>query len=356
MDSFPYRINHYLLLSKNMKTLIVGDLHLKEKLGYADYISDGRVAEKKKVLDFIFNLSKDCDRVVFMGDQLNGRNNNSEVIREFVQFIERFKQDIFIIAGNHEKVGDGKSAIDFLKEIKNKKWHIITDEVYTLGVDVFCPYFYKGELECSDFKTATEKLLTMLPKGKNLFMHHAVSGFNFKNVNTDDLNEIVLPKKEITKLYERVFCGHIHIKSDLKPNDRSTKVIYAGSIFTNEVNEGEKSVFILKDEEVTEYRLPVREIVKLDNPTLAEIIEHNKYSILKVVLSNKITDEELSAYKEALTAFDGSVLVEDFKTERKIIKFVDGELDLNVINLMKVYAKEKKINFEKLKAGYELIK
>lgn len=335
-----------------MKTLIVGDLHLKEKLGYADYISDGRVAEKKKVLDFIFNLSKDCDRVVFMGDQLNSRNNPSEVIREFIQFIERFKQDIFIIAGNHEKVGDGKSAIDFLKEIKNKKWHIVTNEVYTHEGDVFCPYFYKGELDCNNFKEATEKLLTMLPKGKNLFMHHAVSGYNFKNINTDNLNEIVLPKKELSSRYGKIICGHIHIPSN-KPKD---KVLYSGSIFTNEVNEGEKFIYIMDDDKVEEHKIPVREIVKLENPTLAEVSKYKKGTILKVVLSEKVTEEELSAYKEVLSCFDGSVLVEDFKTERKIIKFVDGELDLDVMTLMRVYAKEKRIDFEKLKTGYELIK
>jgi len=82
------------------KTLVVGDMHLKERLGYSDYIPDGRKSEKEAVLEEIFKLSNGCDRVVFLGDQLNGRNNPSEVIREFVGYIERFTQQVYILAGN----------------------------------------------------------------------------------------------------------------------------------------------------------------------------------------------------------------------------------------------------------------
>ena len=34
-------------LNKN-RILIVGDLHMKERLGYADYIEDGREGEKEE--------------------------------------------------------------------------------------------------------------------------------------------------------------------------------------------------------------------------------------------------------------------------------------------------------------------
>jgi DNA repair exonuclease SbcCD nuclease subunit len=97
---------------------IIGDLHFKESLGYAEYIKDHRVGEKKKILDFIVEEFSDCDAVVFMGDQLNSRNNTSEVIRDFVSFVERFDgKEVFIIKGNHESTPHGRSAIDFMKEI-----------------------------------------------------------------------------------------------------------------------------------------------------------------------------------------------------------------------------------------------
>jgi DNA repair exonuclease SbcCD nuclease subunit len=336
-----------------MKYLIVGDLHLKEKLGYADYIQDGRQDEKQEVLDRIFNLSKGCQKVVFMGDQLNGRNNPSEVIKEFVKYIERFKQEIFIIAGNHEKVGDGKSAIDFLKEVKNKNWHIITNEVVEIDGDVFCPYFYKGELGCKTNQEGAEKLLKMLPKGKNLFMHHAASGFNLKAIRTDDLNEIVLPKKELSKKYDNIFLGHIHLSYvDVKAN-----IVYTGSVFTNEVNEGEKFVYTFDGKLKTkEHQLPVRQIVKLEDPEFKDFEKYTRDSILKVILTKLPTDTGLEKIKSLLSGYDGGILIEDYRIERKVLKFADGDLDLDIMNLIKIYAETKKLDFEKLKAGYELIK
>lgn len=338
-----------------MKYLIIGDMHLRDRMGYADYIADGRLAEKQAVLDFIFKLSKGCQKVIFLGDQLNGRNNPSTVIKEFIQFIERFKQDVYILAGNHEKVGDGKSAIDFMKEVKNKKWHIITNQVSKIDDDVFCPFFYKGELECATNEQATERLLELLPKGKNLFIHHAATGYGFKSIVTDDLAEIVLPSKELTKRYEKIFCGHIHVKSDVQSKDRLPKIIYTGSVFTNEVNEGKKSVWILEDGKVKEYELPVREIVKLENPLITNLQKYQKNTIVKVILT-EATNKYLELVKENLEKCDGSILVEDYKTERKIVKFDDGDLDLDIMNLMKIYAEAKKLDFKKLEAGYELIK
>ena len=72
-----------------MKILIVGDMHCREKLGYSDYFADRRNSEKKTVFEQITRIAEKCSSIVFLGDQLNGRNNPSEVIREFVEFVER---------------------------------------------------------------------------------------------------------------------------------------------------------------------------------------------------------------------------------------------------------------------------
>ena len=80
---------------------VIGDLHFRESMSYADYIDDRRAGEKKEVLDFIVNEFSDCPAVVIVGDALNLRNNPSEVSREFVAFIERFfDKELYIIAGN----------------------------------------------------------------------------------------------------------------------------------------------------------------------------------------------------------------------------------------------------------------
>lgn len=84
-----------------MKILAVGDLHFKDSLGYADCLEDRRVSEKESVLSFIVDQAEDCEVIVFCGDQLNARNNSSSVLKNFVGFLERFKnKQVFIIAGN----------------------------------------------------------------------------------------------------------------------------------------------------------------------------------------------------------------------------------------------------------------
>ena len=84
-----------------IKIGVVGDMHMREKLGYADYFEDKRTKEKEGVLDYIVDKFKECSAIVFLGDQLNSRNNTSEVIKEFVSFVERFaNKEVYILAGN----------------------------------------------------------------------------------------------------------------------------------------------------------------------------------------------------------------------------------------------------------------
>jgi DNA repair exonuclease SbcCD nuclease subunit len=334
------------------KYLLIGDLHMREKLGYSDFIPDGRKQEEEDVLNEIVKLSKGCDKVIFMGDQMNGRNNPSSVIKKFVKFLERFNQEIFILGGNHDKSGDGSSSMDFLKEIKGKKWHLITNEVLKIDEDVFCPFFYKGELECDTYEEATEKLMSILLSGENLFIHHAISGHDIKGIRTDELNEIVLPRNKIIKKYKNIFCGHLHNAYQ----DPKNNILYTGSIFSNEVNENDKFVYTIEDGKVTEHLLPGRRIIKLENPTFRSMREIPKNSIIKIVLDKKPDESYLQGIKEHLNDYEGSILVEDYKTERKKIKFSDGELNLEISNLLNIYAKEKNIDLKKLQAGYELIK
>ena len=155
---------------------IIGDIHFKESLGYSDYIKDGRTKEKEEILEFIISSFSECDSVIFMGDQLNGRNNTSTVIKEFVSFLEAFNgKSIYIISGNHERFGNGKTAIDFLKEIKNENWHIMTDKYPSTkkveGLNsVFIPYSYKNEFDCESNKEAAEKIM-MLRRTEDIIEH-----------------------------------------------------------------------------------------------------------------------------------------------------------------------------------------
>ena len=218
---------------------IIGDLHLRESLGYAEYLSDSRIPEQKEILDFIVKSFSDCSSIFFMGDQFHARSSSHHIVKELVNLLERFDgKEIYILAGNHESYGSGKSSMDFLMEIKNKKWNIITNEVVKIKNNVFCPYFTKAELGTNDNKEASKKIMKKLVDGDVLFVHHVVSDtLNNAGCKVDIFPEPVLPKKELEKKYKMIFAGHVH-----RPQCYD-KTIITGSIFNNEMGEIQKYIW-----------------------------------------------------------------------------------------------------------------
>ena len=336
--------------------LVIGDLHFKDSLGYADYISDRRVGEKKKVLDLIVEESKNCEDVVLMGDNFNSKNNTSETNREFVEFIERFQDKrVHIIAGNHEKRGDGKTAIDFLGEIERPNWHIYTNNVATVrekdGFKMdFLPFLLKSELGVDSDEAGAAEILARLGVGDILFAHHAISETSVKGLRTELMKEIVLPKSELEKKYKLVIAGHIH-----EPQQVDQTVI-TGSVFTEAVGEHEKFIWkIGNDLSVEKIKLPCREIHKLENPTTKQLTSIPKESIVKVIITDKkFKTEEI---KLALERFDASLFIENIPNERKKAHKIESgaAFDFSIESLLKLYAEEKEVNYGVLIKGLNLI-
>ena len=48
--------------------LVLGDFHFRDQLGYSDFIEDRRKSEKKEILDFIIEQSKNCSSIIILGD------------------------------------------------------------------------------------------------------------------------------------------------------------------------------------------------------------------------------------------------------------------------------------------------
>lgn len=337
---------------------IIGDLHLKEKLGYSEFFPDGRVEEKNKILDEIVSGLSDCESIVMLGDQLNARNNPSSVLKELVALMERFQnKHVYMIAGNHSKFGDGKSALDFLKEIKNKNWTVVTDTCEDVIIDgmncVLCPYFSKAELGAKDDEEGKKLLMEILNKktGKVLFCHQTISSFiTSSNCLTDSFNEIILSKKDLEKKFDKVFAGHIH-----KPQDDG-KIVLCGSIFNNEVGEDGKFIFkVDKDLSVKKIKLSGTSIIKIEDPSLADLEKIDKNSLVKLFFNKKADDIDLIR-EYCRNTFKASIIIEQLKTERAKSKAIKGELDFSIENLIKIYAKEKKLKTEDLIEAYELIR
>ncbi len=336
------------------KILVIGDIHLKSSLGYADYVSDRRILEKENILNFIAEQSKDCGKVVFMGDLFNSRSNPPEIIREMVEFIEKFNnKEVFFLGGNHEKISEGKSALDFLREIKGHHWHIVTERLTSINDYDFLPYLIKPELGTKDYPQAVDNLLKTMDGGRILFTHFAISGtYTSSGAMTDLFNEIVLPEKELTKRYKLIIGGHIH-----QPLHRENLIV-TGSIFTNEVGEVDKYVWKINEEDlkVERIQLPGRGIYKRENPTAEDLEKaYPGNSIIKVILTEKKWDiEEL---KEKLKKFDAYLIVENYPNKReKTIVANEDVLNMSIEKLLKLYAEAKGISNEKLQRAFEVVR
>lgn len=340
------------------KILVIGDMHFRPSRGYTDIIEDRREAEEKEVLDFIVEQSKDCDVIVQVGDALHSKNNTSEVVKKFTNFIERFEnKKLFISVGNHEKFGDGTSALDYLKEIKNKNWNIYSNEAGQWEDLLFLPYFSKVELGCATPQETTEKIMGMVnaSDAKVMFCHISISGSNTEGGTMTDLfDEAVLPRKELSKKFEAVFGGHIH-KPQLDKN-----VVVTGSCFNDEVGELRKYVWkVDQNYKIEQIPLPGRSIYKFENPTWQELtMVPPTNTIVKAILTQKYNDEDLEKIKEQLRKFDAFSLVEQYpKERRKLAQLNDNTsvLDLDMPSLLGIYAEQNKVDFNQLKKGWDLV-
>jgi len=333
---------------------IIGDLHLKSGLGYSQYISDSRLSEKGEIFNFIVKTLSDCNQIILLGDCFNQRNPLSETIKEFTEFLERFKnKEIYIIAGNHEIKPNGETAIDYLKTITNKNWIIITDKIEKIGNMTFVPYFNKSELGVKTDLEATKKIMEQLEPNDILFIHHAISDtFVNSGVETSIFNEPIIPKKELEKIFKLIIAGHIHTPQ------ADGKTIIAGSIFNQESGEqsGKYIWKIKEDLKVEQIKLPGRGIYLLKNPNNEELNKISDHNIVKVILTVKQEQDYIDAIKDELTRFDAHLFLEQYPSERKKTVVDDNILDYDVEKLLEIYATEKKIDFKKLKSAFELIK
>jgi len=351
-----------------MKIGIVGDLHFKDSLSFSFSVKDHREKEKQDVLQTIISSLADCDSVVFMGDQLDTKQSSPHVIKDFITFIEAFHdKQLFFLAGNHEKWGDGRSAIDFLREVKNKQWHVISNSILRTFIDgkrfVFLPYFTPSELERrwggQDKQENVERILAEL-HGEFLFAHHAISGVETYEGQTDLFKEIVLPMEKLLEKIPIVFAGHIH-----KPGVYtfgSKFCCMTGSIFTKNVGEDEKFVWKLDidSKQLERVQLPVRPIKRISSEHLSaseleEMLEScPSDSILRIINTNPELSFENILKKTK--QFDGVSIKNEFVKIRKQIQIDEDEFhQKDIPGLLRIFAKIRNLPEEDVLQGFDLI-
>lgn len=340
-----------------MKTLAVGDLHFKEIYPYASKFKDGRLDERKKIEDTIIEAANDCEKVVLMGDVLDSRNNSSETIKNLTAFIERFgNKRVVIMGGNHEKFANGRCALDYLREIDGKNWLVVTNNIVTdEDGDVFVPFFRKQELGLGSTDEVTKWILSNLPAegtGKNIFIHHCISGTKTTSGHLTDLfHEPVLPRAELGKKFAHVFGAHIHQPQDIG------NVHVVGSVMNHEVGEhGDKRLlkFDSLSGEIEEIILPGRKFFKIENPTRDHLLKLKGSTIDGFA---KVFVDEGGDYvllEEIHIHFTGGIsVIETPKADRKRVK--ERVTDFSLDNLLRIYSEVKEIDLASLKHGLELI-
>jgi len=336
------------------KIICIGDVHIKDHLSYSNHIEDKREGEKKEIIDFILRSSEDCDHIVFMGDFFNSKNNSSEANRFATEFIESFgDKDIYIISGNHEKKGDGSTAIDYLAEVRKPNWHIMTHQTSIdldgLKID-FLPYILNSEIGAETTEIATQMILDNLDGGDIIFAHHCISGTTFHGVKTEDLSEVVLDQKKLAEKYKLIVAGHIHSPQQYE------NVLITGSLFTSEVGETEKFIWKIESDDMSieKIKVPAREIHKITDPSNQNLSSIPDSSIVKVIVTKKTA--YIEKIKELLSRFDAYLLIEDYPSERKRAHIEEGAFDFEIESLLKLYAEAKSVDYEKLLKGLQIIK
>lgn len=342
-----------------MKILAVGDQHFRLELPYSEYVKDRRHAERQGVYDAVIDASKSCDAVVLMGDNLNARHNHSSVISDFVRFVDRFgDKQVFIISGNHEVYEGHKTAIDFLRGLRNNVRVITPEDGITVdnehgAVLAFVPYMTNSVLGVTDYKEGGSMILQALEypgKYDAIFLHHAIEGCGVPGGMTDLFNEIVLPREYLEELAYNVVAGHIHVPQQVG------HTTITGSLMTQEMGEESKFVWVLdtEDRSVTAVDMPVRPIYKAVDPSISHLDSLDKGAIIKVVLTRPGQDVE--SIREKLREFDASIVFENYPDERRRLTVdTSAVLDLSVENLLQLYAQAKGKDPERLKKALKLI-
>lgn len=333
---------------------VISDLHLKENMPYSHAVPDGRRAEKAEVMAEVNRILKECGHVVLLGDMLDSRNNPSSVVREFTAFMENLgKRQVYLVAGNHERLSDGSTALDYLKELGDRpNWHLITD-VETLRIDNLNCVFMPFKLNTStEMDICRDRLLDEAGRGDILFTHHSVSDIQLHGGLTDDFrSEPVLPRTTLEQRFKLVVGGHIHIPQT------AGKTWVVGGVFTSESGEALKRVLTINTGtlEVSSHKLPVHPIISLTDPDSDSLPDK---AICHITVTEDYSKDliRMCRLNDTLPTLYGYRLTVMKNRARRMSDAVPGFETMPMERMLEEYAKAKKIDFSLLKEAWELIR
>lgn len=192
--------------------------------------------------------------------------------------------------------------------------------------------------------------------GRYLFVHHAISDtLTHTGQSTNIFNEVVLPRKELSELFSLTFGGHIHLK------DTIGNIVVAGSVMTAEVGEREKFVWLLDVQSdghsIKKIPLPVRPIIRLENPELIDLKKIPSGCILKIVFTEK-SEHSVQDFRKAAELADACAVLEQYpsKRQRELPQTERSPVDMSIEDLLRLYAQQRKVDEIKLLSAWEHVK
>ncbi len=180
-----------------MKTVIIGDTHLKNIPNQPNYIKAQCDAIREIVKNELYSHTGPLDNVIFLGDVFhNRRPTPTELLafKDLLNDINFYSKEVFILRGNHESETKADDGITSLSLFAGPHTHIY-EHIGEWGPYTFIPHYEHQEV--------IEKALSEVKVGKLVFGHFGFDGAT----NSAGDRDFTLKRHHFRN---DTYLGHIH--------------------------------------------------------------------------------------------------------------------------------------------------
>jgi DNA repair exonuclease SbcCD nuclease subunit len=176
-----------------LKILIIGDIHL--------HINKEADWEHSRLMLLAHEIAKqNADMVVLAGDVFDYPRPNLESEKAFYDFIDVINKvsEVWVIAGNHEELGQGKTTYDFIPEVGFKYCKDPVRLQLTSKLDLWMV----GHNQLTQLKTIKKQLQAK----QNILISHIRCG----------VGRFVKPEIDFTNIvpyFDKIILGDIHTRT-----------------------------------------------------------------------------------------------------------------------------------------------
>lgn len=320
-----------------MATLIYGDLHLRKEEPF--------LSAAKTILSQIESSTSSDDHVIFLGDFFHTSRPYPEELKVAIDFFEKCKAKVTILAGNHEyhntrqtfveEAFEDSSYIEFIKEPVEKDGFL------------YLPWVSMQTFRRAGFESLKEyyedwimnKWEPLEEKGTLTVLYHFEDETTFMGIDEVGVDLSLVQKRVPNRTIKRI-GGHIHLISDN----------YIGTPYTTRKDEERETfVYLKRDEEGGEFvpqLLPkLIEFKSIMYPDLSSFVpKESRYYIVEI--HSAPSSEELYSWKSKypnIFLADYSLLYGDDRSTEEIQEDLSNH---NIRDFLELFIKRNKVDSE----------